>query len=83
MQLYSFGECPICRQGDLLAACKPSTGELVITCDDCESQWPSPIDAKSFSAAMTEEISPLRDATMAEVEAVGWASMAVGVRLGD
>lgn len=79
MQQYSFGECAICRQGRLLAARNPSTGELLITCDDCESQWHSPTDAKSYEAAIADEISPLRDATMSEIEEAGWASMAVGV----
>lgn len=78
MESYSFGECPICRQGTLLAVKSPATGQLLLMCDDCESQWRSPEDAKSFESAMTSEVAAVVNASMREVEEAGWASHSVG-----
>jgi hypothetical protein len=79
MESYSFGECPICRQGRLLAVKSPATGQLLLMCDDCESQWNSPDDAKSFESAITSEAAAVVSATMQEVEAAGWAVLSSGV----
>lgn len=79
MESYSFGECPVCRQGRLLAVKSPATGQLLLMCDDCESQWRSPSDAKSFENAMTSEVAGVVGATMHEVEEAGWASIASGI----
>jgi len=55
MQDCSFGECPICRQGMLVAEKNCATGQLLVMCDDCESQWRSPTDAQSFKNTLAEE----------------------------
>jgi len=72
MEDYSFGECPICRQGILLAVRNRSNGKLLIMCDDCESQWLTPHDAQSFDNALPNEIHDIQMATIEEIKAVGW-----------
>jgi hypothetical protein len=72
MKGIRFGECPICRQGDVLAVKDISTGELLLMCDDCRSQWKSPKAAKSSEAALTNEVSHVEAASLDDVEAAGW-----------
>lgn len=72
MEDCSFGECPICRQGQLLAVKSPSTGQLLIMCDDCESQWQSPDDAQSFEKTLSDENRDVLDASCEEIKAAGW-----------
>jgi hypothetical protein len=66
-----FGECPICRQGQLVAVKKTGDGSLLLMCDDCESQWRSPKEAESYENALREE-SHVVPATLEEVTASGW-----------
>ena len=77
MDEYSFGECPICRQGRLVGVKNLATGQVLIMCDDCESQWRSPNDAQSFKHALSDEVHCVGRATLDEIEAKGW----VGVSL--
>lgn len=72
MEDHSFGECPICGQGQLLAVKNPITLQLFVMCDDCESQWRSPDEAHSFENALSNEIHDVEMATLEEIEAVGW-----------
>lgn len=72
MQDYSFGECPVCRQGMLIAVKNSATGQLLIMCDDCESQWRSPDEAQSFENVLTEEVHGVEKATFEEVKSNGW-----------
>lgn len=76
MSRYLFGECPICRQGQLLAVTCAADAQILVMCDDCESQWQTPQDAKSFENALTVEVHEVKEATAEEVEAAGWASSA-------
>ena len=69
---HSFGECPICGQGLLIAVKNPETGQLLVMCDDCESQWRSPDEAQSFENALSTEIRGVEDATVDEIKAAGW-----------
>lgn len=72
MSGYSFGECPICGQGLLVAVRNYSTGQLLLMCDDCESQWHSPADAKSFKNAISDEIQTIQNASLDELVEAGW-----------
>lgn len=72
MEDYSFGECPICGQGQLIAVRNPITLQLLVMCDDCESQWRSPDEAQSFENALSDEVRGVEMATLEEIEAVGW-----------
>jgi hypothetical protein len=72
MEDYSFGECPICRQGQLIAVKNPVTLQLLVMCDDCESQWRTPNEAKSFENALSDEVRGVEMATFEEIEAAGW-----------
>lgn len=69
---YSFGECPICGQGQLVAMKSVSTGELLIMCDECESQWQSPDEARSFENALSNEIRDIQKASLDEIKERGW-----------
>lgn len=73
MNKLSFGECPICRQGALIAVKDVATDRLLIMCDDCESQWLTPSDAESFDKAISDEVSNVVLATLNEIEAIGWS----------
>jgi hypothetical protein len=72
MEVCSFGECPICGQGQLIAVKNPVTLQLLVMCDDCESQWHSPGEAQSFENALSDEVRGVGMATFEEVETVGW-----------
>ena len=67
----TFGECPICRQGQLMPMKGIDSGKLLLMCDDCESQWRSPQDAESYENALKDEerVVPASDE---EVSEVGW-----------
>jgi hypothetical protein len=71
MPEIAFGQCAICRQGQLLAVKEIASGKVLLMCDDCESQWASPEEAKSFENALTNEVK-VTQASMDDVRAVGW-----------
>lgn len=79
MKTYVFGECAVCGQGHLLAFRSGEAGDLLVMCDDCESQWRNPADAKSFDNAMVDEVGEVKLASMEDVEAAGWAPLSTGV----
>jgi hypothetical protein len=72
MENHSFGDCPICGQGQLVAMKSASTGQLLIMCDDCESQWQSPDAAQSFENALSNEIRDVQKASLDEIKESGW-----------
>ena len=72
MEDYSFGACPICGQGQLIAVKNPVTLHLFVMCDDCESQWRSPDEAQSFENALLDEVRGVEIATFEEIVAIGW-----------
>lgn len=55
----SYGRCPICQQGDLLAVKDKETSLLLLMCDDCESQWASEEAAQSYANALKKTIAVL------------------------
>lgn len=67
----AFGECPICRQGQLLPMKGIATGKVMLMCDDCESQWRSPQEAESYENVLKEE-ERVVPASVEEVSAAGW-----------
>ena len=69
---YSFGDCPICGQGQLVVMKSISTGQLLLMCDDCESQWQSPDAAQSFENALFNEILDVQKASLDEIRDGGW-----------
>ena len=68
----TFGECPICRQGQLIAVESVLYGDLTLMCDDCESQWKSPAAAKSFENVLRGD-EYVKEASDEKVLAAGWA----------
>jgi Zn-finger protein len=77
MKNCSFGECPVCRQGLLVAVKNSENGQLLLMCDDCESQWRSPEEAKSFKNALSDEVHGVGPATVDDIKAAGWMSSAI------
>ena len=71
MSYPNFGECPICRQGLLMAMKGAESGVVCLMCDDCESQWRSPQDAESYENALTNE-ERVVPASSEEIERAGW-----------
>jgi hypothetical protein len=69
---FKFGECQVCGQGTLELYREPVGGALVIICDDCESQWLNPDDAKVGHAPLLEEFKTLVPASEEDVRAAGW-----------
>lgn len=55
MSDIAFGQCAICRQGQLVAVKEITSGKMLLMCDDCESQWGSPAEAKSYEKALAQE----------------------------
>lgn len=72
MEPISFGQCSICGQGELLAMKLAGSKRMIVMCDDCESQWDSPEDAKSYNKALTTEVSGLILATSHDALEAGW-----------
>lgn len=72
MTKISIGECPVCRQGQLLIVKDTRTGNLLVMCDDCGSQWKSPELAASYETVMKDEVNNVVDPSPEEVEAYGW-----------
>ena len=68
----SFGECPICSQGQLIAVESVVSGALLLMCDDCESQWKSPTAAKSFENALCSE-EQVKEASDEKILVADWA----------
>ena len=72
MEYHLFGECPVCGQGQLVAMKSASTKNLLIMCDECESQWQSPDQAQSFKNALPIEIRDIQNASLDEIKNCGW-----------
>ena len=71
-EYYHAGECPSCGQGLLLMVKSPSTGSLLVMCDECETQWESPEAAFSgrfIDRAAAQHVEP---AGLVDIENKGW-----------
>jgi transcription elongation factor Elf1 len=75
MEMHSFGTCPICGQGQVVAVKNPATQQLLVMCDDCESQWRTPDAARSYENALTDEVRDVEPATTEEIKLAGWFSL--------
>ena len=47
------------------------TGQLLVICNECESQWTSPDEAQSFENALSNEIHDLQKASLDEIKERG------------
>ena len=43
----SVGQCPTCSQGRQLIARENDTQKLYVVCEECESEWQNPEDARA------------------------------------
>jgi hypothetical protein len=46
-----IGVCPICNQGRQIVARQDRTQQLYIVCEECESEWRSPQEARDINSA--------------------------------
>ncbi|MFT4193184.1 hypothetical protein [Ottowia sp.] len=67
-----FGECPLCRQGQLVAVKNMVDSKILLMCDDCESQWASPEAAKFGENALKEEVFDVINASAEDVIEANW-----------
>jgi len=58
----------------LVAVKELTTQKVLLMCDECQSQWTSPVEALSYKNALTEEIFDIVNATAEEVNGAGWKS---------
>ncbi len=72
MGLMFIGECSVCRQGRLVAVKDIDTNSLLVMCDDCESQWRSPTDARSSANVLIPDARRVVDARLEETRHAGW-----------
>lgn len=49
------GSCAVCGQGRLIVAKECSTGCLYVLCEECESEWESPVDCQKVELATHDE----------------------------
>jgi hypothetical protein len=71
--IHSIGRCPICGQGDVIVVKERSSDDLLLICDDCESQWENPEILFSGGEPMQEEKSNLDDLVSDdEIKLAGW-----------
>ncbi|MCK7544073.1 hypothetical protein MLC59_07815 [Marinobacter bryozoorum] len=75
MSLISIGECPVCRQGELIVVKDPAREMLLVICDDCESQWDSPENAVKGGPPLMDEAESLQDASYGDLENAGWSDL--------
>jgi formate dehydrogenase maturation protein FdhE len=48
------GYCPICGQGRQFIARERETGSYYVMCEDCESEWDSPVGCDDIDTARQE-----------------------------
>lgn len=72
-KILSVGRCPICGQGDVIVVKERSSNDLLLICDDCESQWINPEALFSGSDPIKDERHDLDDnVSDKEINEVGW-----------
>ena len=61
------GYCPICKQGRQFVSREVSTGKLLVSCEDCESEWGTPSDAGAADLALSEHYGQQEYVTIGEL----------------
>ena len=69
---FNIGTCPVCGQGLLLIAKAFESNTLLVICDDCETQWSTPVAALSGIDPIHDEFATVENATLEEIETAGW-----------
>ena len=73
MHTVSIGEeCPVCGQGRLLVAVSTILGELFVMCEDCESEWESPVTAKASKPPTRDKFGFLKFADIDDLTEHPW-----------
>jgi len=72
--------CPICRQGRQLIAREARTRILYILCEECESEWRSPSDARDIDSALRDTFGESTPLTREELAEHPWSAFLEGTK---
>ena len=67
-----IGYCAVCGQGRQFVARETSTAISYVCCEDCESEWASPVDAKDFQSALQKRHGASTYVTIGELRRHSW-----------
>lgn len=68
----SVGFCPVCRQGRQVIASECSTGNLFVYCEECESEWDSPLQCQDVFLAHRDRFGTCTFLTSEELREHAW-----------
>lgn len=66
--------CPVCGQGRVLVAVEKDGHSLFVVCEDCESEWSTPIESCDASLATRDQHTFLRYLAPADLIGHQWHS---------
>ena len=73
IKIHSVGRCPLCGQGEVIIVKENLTNDLLLICDDCESQWENPMVLISGGDPIDQEYSNLDEKISdEEIKRAGW-----------
>ena len=75
-----IGVCPICGQGRQIIARENRTGKLYVLCEDCESEWRSPNEARDVNSASREVFAESSFLTREELAEHPWSGFLEGAK---
>lgn len=75
-----IGVCPVCGQGRQIIARENSSGKLYVLCEDCESEWRSPQDAREVDAASRGTFGESTFLTRDEIANHAWHAFLEGAK---
>jgi hypothetical protein len=75
-----IGVCPVCGQGRQMIARESHSGRLYVHCEDCESEWQSPQEARALNRASRDTFGPSTDLTRDELAEHPWSTFLEGAK---
>jgi len=66
------GDCPICGQGRQFITKERHTDEYYVMCEDCESEWVSPVECDSINKVRRENHGPSDFVTLTSINLHSW-----------
>ncbi len=74
------GICPVCGQGRQTIACENRSGILYVLCEDCESEWRSPQEARDVDSASRGAFAESTLLTREELADHPWSAFLEGAK---
>lgn len=71
--------CPVCGEGGVLVAVEKDGRTLFVICEDCESEWSTPIESSDASLATRDKHTFLRYFEPADLIGHRWHSQLLNV----